>query len=126
MSDDRLEPRTALASLTALAPRLEQATPRSCLAVRFARSHAEGGERVPLTSCELCGQLPGVSTCEPLLVGGQVIGNPTGDAFFAVTTDSTGRIIAAGQRGTNLLLERFTSKGVLDRHFGTRGGGAGQ
>jgi uncharacterized delta-60 repeat protein len=53
--------------------------------------------------------------------GGQVISTIGGDAFFAVTTDSAGRIIAAGQRGSDLLLERFTSKGVLDRRFGTRG-----
>ena len=60
-----------------------------------------------------------------------MISNPSGDAFFAVTTDSLGRIIAAGQRGNDLLLERFNSRGVLDRRFGTRGivvaslGGAG-
>jgi uncharacterized delta-60 repeat protein len=53
--------------------------------------------------------------------GGQVISNPTGDAFFAVTTDSAGRILAAGRRGTDLLLERFKPNGVLDRHFGARG-----
>jgi len=53
--------------------------------------------------------------------GGQVISNPTGDAFYAVTTDSAGRIIAAGRRGNDLLVERFTANGVLDRHFGTRG-----
>jgi diguanylate cyclase (GGDEF)-like protein len=30
---------------------------------------------VPLTTCEVCGALPGVSACEPLLVGGEVIGS---------------------------------------------------
>jgi diguanylate cyclase (GGDEF)-like protein len=43
--------------------------------VRFGRGHLEGGEQEPLMSCEICGQLPGVSTCEPLLVSGEVIGS---------------------------------------------------
>ncbi|HEY1777602.1 MAG TPA: GGDEF domain-containing protein [Solirubrobacteraceae bacterium] len=73
-SDDRLEPRTALERLPELRGPLEHASPRSCLAVRFARSHIEGGARSPLTNCELCGRLSGVTTCEPLLVSGQVIG----------------------------------------------------
>jgi diguanylate cyclase (GGDEF)-like protein len=74
-SADRLEPRTSLVELDVLRAPLEHATPRSCLAVRFARSHAQGGNSTPLTSCEVCGELPGVSTCEPLLVGGEVIGS---------------------------------------------------
>ena len=74
-SADRLEPKTSLAELDVLRAPLEHATPRSCLAVRFARSHAQGGDRTPLTSCEVCGELPGASTCEPLLVGGEVIGS---------------------------------------------------
>ena len=74
-SADRLEARTSLVELDELREPLELATPRSCLAVRFARSHSEGGAREPLTSCELCGRLAGVSTCEPLLVSGEVIGS---------------------------------------------------
>jgi diguanylate cyclase (GGDEF)-like protein len=74
-SADRLEARTSLEALDELRERLEPATPRSCLAVRFARTHTEGGSRAALTSCELCGALAGSSTCEPLLVGGEVIGS---------------------------------------------------
>ena len=74
-SADRLEPRTSLTELPELGPALEHAKPRSCLAVRFAASHLQGGGRQPLTSCEVCGQLPGSSNCEPLLVGGEVIGS---------------------------------------------------
>jgi diguanylate cyclase (GGDEF)-like protein len=74
-SADRLEARTSLTELDELRDPLEHATPRSCLAVRFARSHTEGASHAPLTSCELCGGLPGVSTCEPLLVSGEVIGS---------------------------------------------------
>jgi diguanylate cyclase (GGDEF)-like protein len=74
-SDDRLEPRTSLMALEALAPSLEHAVPRACLAIRFGTGHSQGGIREPLTSCEVCGGLPGVSSCEPLLVGGEVIGS---------------------------------------------------
>jgi diguanylate cyclase (GGDEF)-like protein len=74
-SADRLEPRTPLTDLPALKPALEHAEPRSCMAIRFATSHIQGDDRQPLTSCEVCGQLPGTSNCEPLLVGGEVIGS---------------------------------------------------
>jgi diguanylate cyclase (GGDEF)-like protein len=74
-SDDRLEPRTTLAELPELTPALEHAVPRACLAIRFATGHSQGGDREPLMSCEICGRLPGVSSCEPLVVGGEVIGS---------------------------------------------------
>jgi diguanylate cyclase (GGDEF)-like protein len=74
-SADRLEPRTPLTELAELVPALEHAEPRSCMAIRFATSHIQGGERRPLTSCEVCGKLPGTSNCEPLLVSGEVIGS---------------------------------------------------
>jgi diguanylate cyclase (GGDEF)-like protein len=74
-SADRLEARTSLTQLDELREPLEQAAPRSCLAIRFARSHTEGLSLAPLTSCELCGRVSGVSTCDPLLVGGEVIGS---------------------------------------------------
>ena len=73
-SADRLEPRTSLAELDGLRDALEGATPRSCLAVRFGRTHSEGSTRQPLMNCEICGALPGASSCEPLLVSGEVIG----------------------------------------------------
>lgn len=74
-SDDRLESRTSLDALPELAGVLEGAAPKSCLAIRYGRSHEEGTASQPLTRCELCGALPGVSTCEPLLVSGTVIGS---------------------------------------------------
>jgi diguanylate cyclase (GGDEF)-like protein len=73
-SDDRLEARTPVEPGSALAERLDGARPRSCLAVRFGRRHQGGEERDPLLSCEVCGKLPGLATCSPLLVGGEVIG----------------------------------------------------
>lgn len=74
-SADRLEARTSLSDLNELREPLEDAVPRSCLAIRFAHRHTEGQEEAALITCEVCGGLPGTSTCEPLLVGGEVIGS---------------------------------------------------
>jgi diguanylate cyclase (GGDEF)-like protein len=74
-SDNRLEARTSLAELAELHDPLAAAEPRSCMAIRFARSHSEGAGGDTLVRCGLCGRLPGTSTCEPLLVGGEVIGS---------------------------------------------------
>ena len=72
-SRDRLEPRTELASESALARRLLDAEPRSCLAIRLAREHAQGIAEQGLLNCEMCaGSL--LSTCVPSLVSGEVIG----------------------------------------------------
>jgi diguanylate cyclase (GGDEF)-like protein len=73
-SADRLEARTPMAEVDALREPLVGATPRACLAVRFGRCHTEGARDDALVSCQICGGLPGASTCEPLLVGGEVIG----------------------------------------------------
>ena len=41
----------------------------------FARTHTEDPDREPLTRCEVCGETGRKTTCEPLLVGGEVIGS---------------------------------------------------
>ena len=74
-SANRLEAATALDADNVLAPRLAGAVPRSCLALRFGRTHREGGERPPLLGCAVCTHAGGESLCEPLLVGGEVIGS---------------------------------------------------
>jgi diguanylate cyclase (GGDEF)-like protein len=74
-SANRLEPRTPVTDLGELRSTLEHAEPRSCLAVRFATGHVESGGRDALATCTVCGELPGASICEPLLVGGEVIGS---------------------------------------------------
>ena len=74
-SADRLEPATAVDPACPLHDSLQGAKPRACLAVRFGRGHQGGLEREPLLSCQVCGQLPDATSCEPLLVGGQVIGS---------------------------------------------------
>jgi diguanylate cyclase (GGDEF)-like protein len=73
-SADRLEPRTPIGANDALVERLQNAKPRSCMAVRTGeqQSHREGRE--PLLECDVCGGL-GPSACQPLLVGGEVMGS---------------------------------------------------
>ncbi len=75
-SADRLEATTPVAPDSPLTRTLEGAKPRSCLAIRLGRVHNEGGEGAERSvACEICGGVPGRSLCEPLLVGGEVIGS---------------------------------------------------
>jgi diguanylate cyclase (GGDEF)-like protein len=74
-SEDRLEAKTEVPEDSPLNESLSGAKPRSCMAVLFARSHSEDPDREPLTRCEVCGQTGRRTTCEPLLVGGEVIGS---------------------------------------------------
>jgi diguanylate cyclase (GGDEF)-like protein len=74
-SADRLEPALQLAQDSPLAEPLEQAKPRSCLAVRLSRPVDQGPNTSEIVTCDVCGAQPGQSTCQPLLVGGEVIGS---------------------------------------------------
>jgi diguanylate cyclase (GGDEF)-like protein len=74
-SANQLRAATTLAADSDIAERLVTAEPRSCLALRFARTHREGPGLKPLLSCTLCADRDVSSTCEPLLVGGEVIGS---------------------------------------------------
>ena len=74
-SADRLEAVTPLPAGSPLAGTLRGAEPRSCLAVRSGRTHHENGGRPALLSCSVCAPVPGVSSCVPLTVGGEVIGS---------------------------------------------------
>ena len=74
-SADRLEAATPLPIASPLAATLRGAEPRSCLAVRSGRTHTEGGTRPTLLPCPVCGPCHGVSSCVPLVVGGEVIGS---------------------------------------------------
>jgi diguanylate cyclase (GGDEF)-like protein len=74
-SADRLEPALPLGPDSELAEPLEQAKPRSCLAVRLSRPVDQGPDTSEIVTCEVCGGQPGESTCQPLLVGGEVIGS---------------------------------------------------
>ena len=74
-SADRLEAVTPLPPGSPLAGTLRGAEPRSCLAVRSGRMRHENGSRPALLSCSICAPVPGVSSCVPLTVGGEVIGS---------------------------------------------------
>ncbi len=75
-SADRLEARTPVAPGSPLAEGLDGAGPRDCLAVRLARPHSgDPAGRAALMSCRVCGKSPEAVTCNPLLVGGEVIGS---------------------------------------------------
>jgi len=74
-SDDRLEAVTTVDAASMLMTSLRDAKPNSCLAVRFARLHNEDPDHQPLSRCEVCGKTGRRTTCEPLLVGGEVIGS---------------------------------------------------
>ena len=74
-SADRLEAVTPLPPGSPLAGTLRGAEPRSCLAVRSGRMRHENGGRPALLSCSICAPVPGVSSCVPLTVGGEVIGS---------------------------------------------------
>jgi diguanylate cyclase (GGDEF)-like protein len=76
-SDDRLEcrldPENEPRSLGHLDA--DQLKPRSCLAVRLSRPYRQTPGAEPLLRCEACGKVAADVLCEPLLVGGQVIGS---------------------------------------------------
>jgi diguanylate cyclase (GGDEF)-like protein len=74
-SANQLRAATTLDPDSDIAARLVSADPRSCLALRFAQTHREGPGLKPLLSCSLCVDRDVSSTCEPLLVGGEVIGS---------------------------------------------------
>jgi diguanylate cyclase (GGDEF)-like protein len=76
-SANRLQPTTSLSDAPELVERLRNAQPRACLAVRLGRPHdgLQGGDA--LLSCGVCGDRDSEvrTRCQPLLVGGEVIGS---------------------------------------------------
>jgi diguanylate cyclase (GGDEF)-like protein len=73
-SGNRLEAATAPGAGDPLAGRLVGAEPRACLAVRLGRTHQEGNPN-QLLECVVCVAGTKRTTCEPLLVSGEVIGS---------------------------------------------------
>ena len=76
-SDDRLEAilgdsvdATPLAAID-----VDQQQPRACMSIRLSRPYEAGRGERPLATCAVCGKVGGDVLCEPLLVGGQVIGS---------------------------------------------------
>jgi diguanylate cyclase (GGDEF)-like protein len=73
-SQDRLDAATAVAPASALAGKLIDSSPKSCLAVRLGRAHEQAKGDEPLLACLLCSDHER-TTCVPSLVGGEVIGS---------------------------------------------------
>jgi diguanylate cyclase (GGDEF)-like protein len=90
-SQNRLEAATAVDPDDPLAHKLVDSSPRSCLAIRLGRAHAQEAEREPLLSCELCGEQTR-TTCVPSLVGGEVIGSVLVEHERPLTTSERSRI----------------------------------
>jgi diguanylate cyclase (GGDEF)-like protein len=91
-SGDRLEPAVPLPEDSPLVEPLEHAKPRSCLAVRLSRQVDQGASSDEIISCEVCGVQAGESTCQPLLVGGEVIGSVLTTGKRAATDGERRRI----------------------------------
>jgi diguanylate cyclase (GGDEF)-like protein len=91
-SGDRLEPAVELPEDSPLNAPLEHAKPRSCLAVRLSRPVDQGPSSDEIITCEVCGVQAGESTCQPLLVGGEVIGSVLTSAQRATTASERRRI----------------------------------
>jgi diguanylate cyclase (GGDEF)-like protein len=72
-SADRLEPTTAVDAEDSIAEGLRDARPEDCLAVRSGQAQRRDGKETLLT-CKICGETK-ASACQPLLVGGEVIGS---------------------------------------------------
>jgi diguanylate cyclase (GGDEF)-like protein len=122
-SDDRLEPLTGErpedTPLRGLV--LEALKPRSCLAVRLSHPHERGPDETALTQCEVCGPVAGHVACEPLLVGGQVIGSVLVARPKRIAESERGRVrdsvvqaapILANQRNLALAQLRAASYGL--------------
>ncbi len=91
-SGDRLEPAVELPEDSPLNEPLEHAKPRSCLAVRLSRPVDQGPSSDEIITCEVCGVQAGESTCQPLLVGGEVIGSVLTSAQRQTTESERRRI----------------------------------
>ena len=74
-SANRLELATGVPDGSPMANALDGAVPQSCLAMRLGRTHDRDVAREPLLDCQVCGKLGATSTCQPLLVSGEVIGS---------------------------------------------------
>lgn len=73
-SHNRLNAATTLDATPLLGEKLESAAPEHCLAVRLAKPHTRDPGDGGLMVCEVCGELPGPSSCVPTVVGGEVVG----------------------------------------------------
>ena len=94
-SANRIEAVTALGQGSHLAGRLVGAEPRACLAVRLGRTHHEAGGTTRLLPCGVCADPPRTSVCEPLVVGGEVIGSVLVSHSGPIDPEGRARVRAA-------------------------------
>ena len=74
-SDNRLNAATTVTDDSAMAQKLVDAEPESCLAVRLGHPYRHHPGDAPLLTCDLCGASADEIVCTPSLVGGEVIGS---------------------------------------------------
>jgi diguanylate cyclase (GGDEF)-like protein len=92
-SIDRLEPAQPLPAGHPLAEQLLVSQPRSCLAVRLSRRYDRGrDDAAEVFGCMICGALTGPSSCQPLLVGGEVIGSVLVGHDDRLSSEADGRL----------------------------------
>jgi diguanylate cyclase (GGDEF)-like protein len=92
-SADRLEPSRDLADGDPLREKLLDSQPRSCLAVRLSRRYTRDVEQASEPfSCKICGALTRSSSCQPLLVGGEVIGSVLVEHEHALSRGADARL----------------------------------
>ena len=113
-SADRLEAMTALSADSPLAVSLQSAEPQSCLAIRSAQPHSEDQDGRALLGCAVCSVCPGNSICNPLTVGGEVIGAvlisraaPYGPVELQRVRDSVGQAAPVLANLRNLAIAEF-------------------
>jgi diguanylate cyclase (GGDEF)-like protein len=96
-SADRLEATRALPPDHPLREPLLGSEPRSCLAVRLSRRYSRGNnaETTEALTCKVCGELARPSSCEPLLVGGEVIGSVLVEHDERLTREADARLHAS-------------------------------
>ncbi len=102
-SADRLVASTELADDDPLHDPLEDAKPQSCLAVRLAQPYSRTQNAEPLLPCELCGKSAGGSQCQPLIVGGEVLGSVLLRTSGAPTATASEKLIQAVSRAAPAL-----------------------
>jgi diguanylate cyclase (GGDEF)-like protein len=117
-SDDRLEITRGGRDSPLRHANTEQMRPRSCMAVRLSHVYDHHPGDQGLQRCEICGEMEGTATCEPLLVGGQVIGSVLVASRKPIDADRRARLrdsvaqaapILANQRNLAIAEERAAS-----------------
>ena len=102
-SADRLEAMTEVTADWPLQHNLDGARPRSCAAVRTARTYRRAPNAEPLLTCDVCGDCPVSSICTPITVGGEIIGAVLLERSAAFDADDEARIDQSVSQGAPVL-----------------------